>query len=278
MSSDESQESKPARKTPDPHEYYPRLLEAYREEPNNHERAAKRAGVSWGTAEKAWKSGHKRAGLGPIVDVIRLEQQKARAMLAEEEAVKRAKRAEEERKASEQAIQGRKEEGQITRVLRASVSQQSGVSVALSSEAFQFANALKARLKQEREKLELWINYEAQTLAGNPAAVRPSLEHQPLSLPQLVQLLNRVADYTARLTQSARAVFELERLYLGEPLGIIGIVEQSRKLTPEEVEIRERNAIAAIQRAKERRGLVVLDGGKTKPVMPVVGQRVVPRS
>lgn len=261
------------------HEYYLPLLEAFRVDPHNLEQAAKKAGTTWKTARRAFEKGIPSAGYPPISQVLREEQEKARAMLEAERLAKAAERQRELEAASAQAVQARKQEGQITGLVRQqSLAALTAVSV-FAAEARKLAEVIRENVELERVKLAEWTAYEARVVAGDPNATPPAWHNgknkkSVRTLENLLGILHRTADYAQKITACARQAMEMERLHLGEPIGIIRHEVQARDITLEELRTRKENALRVIERAEQAGGLKVIPGGKTDPV---VGQRVVVR-
>jgi hypothetical protein len=258
----------------DPAVIYPLLLTALRTEPGNLNAAAKHAGVTWNTAQKAWEKGSKKHGFPPLKQVIEQEQIKARALLEAERRSKLAAIALEKEQAREGAVAARKQEGQMTQLVRASSLLALRAVTSLSREAVGLAETINKRIEQEKKHLDLWIQYDDAVLRGDPSAQLPPFAHPP-SLNNLLSILNRTADYAGKITHCARQAMDMERIHLGEPTHIIGIADATPKdITLDEVQIRRDNAVRALEGATRSGGLRVIQGGNAEPV---IGQRVVVR-
>lgn len=258
-------------------QYYPKLVEAFRLDPNI-SRAAEVVGVHWKTAEKAWLKGVRSEGYPPIQTIIREEQERARAMIEAERLAKFAQRQKEMEQAAENAVQARKQEGQMTQLVRQqSLAALTAVSV-YATAARELATVVNGELKVDMAKSKEWTEYEAALLAGDPNAKEPAWANGNVrnvpSLDRLLQIAQKMADYARTITHCAREAMEMERLHLGEPLAVVRHEFETREMTMEEVETRTSNALRVIDRAKEAGGLKVIPGGKATPV---VGQRVVVR-
>jgi hypothetical protein len=258
--------------------YYPKLIEAFRLDPGNIDKAAQAAGVHWKTAERAWKNGVPTAHMPPISVLIQQEQEKARAMIEAERLAKIAQRQKELEQAAENAIQARKQEGQITQLVRQqSLAALTAVSV-FAKAARELAETVNGELAVDMQRSREWTEYEKRVLGGDPNAAPPAWANATLrnvpSIEKLLQYAQRMADYSRTITHMAREAMEMERLHLGEPIAVIRHDVELREMTMEEVDTRTANALRVIDRAKEAGGLKVLPGGKTTPV---VGQRVVVR-
>lgn len=252
---------------------YQALLESYREDPDNHSKAASSAGVNWRTAKKVWEQGYRKAKLPPIKDYLVDEKQRARALLeADRQARLKAQQVEDEQ-VRNNAVISRKQEGQMTAMVRGSTFLALQAVTALAKEAKNLAEAINAQVSVERQRLALWTAYDLAVLAQDPTAAQPE-GNRPPGLAQLLQVLNLSASYAQKITGCAREAFELERLHLGEPLGAIQIIDERREVTLDELRLRADAALHAIQGAVQSGGLKVLQGGKSEPT---VGQRVIPR-
>ncbi|NJR71345.1 MAG: hypothetical protein HC771_24040 [Synechococcales cyanobacterium CRU_2_2] len=148
----------------------------------------------------------------------------------------------------------------------------------LAQQARAFSDSITKMAVIEREKIERWIAYEQAALQGTPIAPLPKELRKPLDIADLTNLLNRSADYAQKITHCARQAMEMERLYLGEPLAIIGVVDEQRRDIPiEEVQLRADNALKALEGARKAGGLRLIAGGKGEPAKPQIGQRFIPR-
>lgn len=274
----------------DPHVFFPLLLEAFREEPGNVHKAAKAASVGWPTAQRAWEKGSLRHGFPPIKQVIQAEQQRARALISAEQAAAKAARSKEIAQAADQAITARKQEGQMTGLVRGSSLAALTAVTTLSKEARALANAMASQVAVERNKLEQWTAYErqftgfldenGQLIAPDPNAIPPSWSQgperqSPPTLNFLLNVLNRSADYAQKIASCARVAMDMERLHLGEPLGVIQHEHSIKSdMSLEELEIRRQNANQAIDRSRVARGI---QPASSDTVQPKIGQLVVVR-
>lgn len=260
---------------------YPKLLDAFREDPGNINHAAEKSRVNWNTADRAWRVGVKTLGYPPIKLVLAEEQEKARALLEADRLAKIAERRREIEAASENAVKARKQEGQMVALTRGqSLNALTAVTV-LSGEARALAEAVKGQLQVERQKLLEWTAYEAALVGGDsnaqPPAWHTSKSHGTgvRSLEAILSILQKSAGYAMQITHCARQAMEMERLHLGEPLAVVKHeLEIRADMTMVEVQTRKENALRAIERAESAGGLKVLSGGKDAPT---VGQRVVVR-
>jgi hypothetical protein len=261
---------------------YPKLLEAFREKPGNMGNAAKHAGVTWRTSERYWLHGSKRNKIEPIEITIRRERDTARALIEAERLAKIETRKRELEQGAEQAIQARKQEGQMTTLVRQqSLAALTSVSV-FAQQSRKLAEVVAGQCEVERAKLAEWTAYEQAILAGSDDVELPKwalpgdhkLSH--VSLNHILGVMAKCAEYAQKITACARQAMEMERLHLGEPLGTIQLFVDSANadMSAEELRTRRDNALRALDRAESAGGLKVIDGGKTAPV---IGQRVVVR-
>lgn len=261
----------------DPTVVYPALLEAFRTDPGNIHHAAKAAGVTWRTADKFWRKGSKLHGFPPIESTVRGEMERARALIEAERLAKIEARKKELADSAEQAVQARKQEGQMTTLVRQqSLAALTSVSV-FAKESRKLAEAIQDQVELERRKLAEWTAYEAAVVAGDPNAVEPAWVGKAgrlHPLDYLLGILHDCARYMERIGACARNSMEMERLHLGEPLATIRheINEVPQEMTVQEVRIRRDNALRVIERLEQTGGLKLVAGSKT-PV-PTIGQVV----
>ncbi len=189
-------------------EFYDKLVEAYRSNPSNHSNAATHALCDRRTArrgwEKGWSSGRNPLPwAGPICDLIAEEQTIARARVLDER-----KRAMEpivdgelqthydREKAAQEAIDARKQEAQMIRLVRADV----------TNELASVARMLPG--------IQKWAQKAAEQLQtqdpDNPAAA--------------VKLMEGLARITDNLSGAADRCMAMERRLLGEPEQVVGVM------------------------------------------------------
>jgi hypothetical protein len=250
---------------------YERLLEAYRLKPGNASHARRIAKTGEITASRAWSKGWPDQELPPIRTVIEEERIKARSMLEAERLARTASEKKTREDASKNALETRKQEGQMATFSRGAATHALTASVELARGARALGTTIAKRVTLEKDKVEAWIVYETAIMNGQTPPA-PTLVRPPLNVDQLVQLLNRVADYMVKINQSARQAMELERLHLGQPTDIVGLVDASlQEMTTEELDVRVHAALQAIEGAKKVGGLSVISGGQSTPV---IGRRV----
>lgn len=179
-------------------EVHDALLAAFREEPGNVSRAARVAGCSRPTADKAWKHGFRNKVWArvPLKDVLEEEQESARrARIAQEI---EAQRQEDERRIQQRidAMKARDEEAQ-----GAKASRTNAIGLAL------VVNRMLVAAQKAAEEIQSRVNQNLATIA-------------------LKELRGLVAD-TARAIRHAESVMllalQIERLVQGEPLAVVGV-------------------------------------------------------
>lgn len=215
---------------------YDALVQGFRESPGNLEHARRRARCGRDMAKRAWERGwpHFRNGKS-IQDLFLDEQQAARSALIQEQAAKLAAAEREREDARRQAIEARKQEGQIVQLARGTSVQ----ALVLVGQIVTGARALAGTLKKQLE-----------AEAAKPAA--------DMSPKEIVYLLGRVAEITARLNNAAELAMKMERLHLGEPTSLIGITTAggsvADELTLDEAELQIEAAQQALRDAKRAVG------------------------
>lgn len=221
-----------------PDEALQKLLESFRAAPGNVGHAAKASGVHRDTARRAWEFGFpKRRGWErPMADLVREEQELARARMQELEAEIQVLAANEEARrratakmqAANDAAATRVEEGKMIRVAREAAARMLGGLNDLASSM----PMLSAKIA---ESIETFVT-----------------QQQTLDLGQIQALLNVYKVLTAGIRQAneaAHAALQMERLLLGEPTAIIGHAHLM-DVTQEEAEARIERARKAMERAK----------------------------
>ena len=187
-------------------EFYDKLVEAYREQPSNHSHASTHASCDRRTARRGWERGwsdgrNPLPWAGPISQLIAEEQSIARSRILDER--KRAlepvvdgelQSSYDREKAASDAIESRKQEAQMIRLVRADV----------TNELASVARMLPGIAK--------WAQSAAEQLQAknpdNPAAA--------------VKLMEGLARITDNLSGAADRCMAMERRLLGEPEAIVG--------------------------------------------------------
>jgi hypothetical protein len=220
------------------------LTAAFRMDQGNVTKAARDAGCTFRTAQRAWERGWPQKGFKPIKTIMVEEQLEIRARTAIEVAARAASKEKDLEMARANAVQSRVQEGQIVALARTASLQAATVSSQLLAGARKLAAVVQKSL-------------EAEVAKQNDPASDP-LDH--MSVGQTIQLLSRVVDIAAKINGSAYQVMQMERLHLGQPTDIIAHIDRDdEEMTLEDAEARVKAAQQAIDSAKPR--LTVIEGG-----------------
>jgi len=251
---------------------YERLVEAFRDKPGNVSNAARLAGCGNLMASRAWEKGWEPLSLLPIKDVIKEEQLIARGQIEAARLAAASSKRQERENARKNALETRQQEGQMVKLTRGNAMQALAVSVELGRSTRQFSETIQARLTLEQEKVAAWVAYERDRMAGNKPTP-PDYARPPMGPEELVNLLNRAADYMAKITQCARQAMEMERLYLGQPTDIVQLADAKAlaDVSRDELQVRMEAAIAAVSALKQRESVHSLSAGQETPT---IGRRV----
>ena len=225
-------------------ELYGKMLAAFRESPGDHHYAAKKAGCYWRTAKKGWDEGWPAYPWGEsIKTVIAKENAKARDKMA---SIKEAQHVSRQRvlddasaragalsvddiadrdRARRDAVDASVEEGQLVRAARIN--------------ALQLLTTLSD------------IGKHAAELAHRFAHEIESVEMKPA---QIVKLFKDFAQAAKAANEMAEMSIKMERLVLGEPTEIMGVLPMDMSVDDAVREIIEANA--ALTRAQ---GMGVID-------------------
>jgi hypothetical protein len=248
---------------------YQSLLSAFREDPSSIQGAARKAGVVWRTAERAWEQGWPRVGFKAIKLVLEDDRRAARAAIEAEAAAKRAMAEKEREDARKNAIEARKQEGQMVQFARAQSLQCLTAAVELGRTARGLGQAAKELLEGEAEKLRRWTAYERAVLAGDTTATPPEFARPAMRPEAVLSVLQRISSYGEDVVATAHQVMQMERLFLGQPETLIGVVDVA-EMTVEEAEAHIMSSVAVLEAEKQRRAapdLKVL-------AEPTIGKRV----
>jgi hypothetical protein len=234
---------------------FEKLLEAYRADPGNISTAARYAGVTRRTARQAWETGwpDKPWGVKSIKDLLADDKDIARARLELEDerdgiqADHEALEAERDREAARQhAIRSKQEEGQLVQATRA-----------LTMNALGAAAKAAAGMQAGMTRL----SKELVDLADSGKALSQK------EIGQLSSIMRRYSSSLRDLASAGQLAMEMERLYLGEPSQIIGVMSEYDTMPMEEL-IKAAGYQDQILRRAADRGLIVLDGGLGKTAEP----------
>lgn len=210
------------------------MVESFRHSPGNISGASRAANVSRPTAYRAWHQGWPYLSDGlSVQQVFAQEQRAARAQILAEQAAQRALADRERQAAQEQAVQARKQEGQMVQLARTASLQ----GLTISNQLYQVARSMTAKAKE-------MLDIELQ----QPAAHTPE---------GLLRLTERIVRIGKTLNEQALESMRLERLHLGDPTHILGIVTDQGPQTLDEAEVRVQAAVQAIQNARLLRGMTV---------------------
>lgn len=235
-------------KRPITKELFCKLVESYRQAPENYHRAAELAGCDPRTAKRAWELGFSWAreesgARRPIREIIGEEQELARARLEEERqaAARRAaddeqkKKAEVREKAARDATDARVQEAQLVRLARTASLQLLGTLTRVSTGAAKVGEHI-ARALDELASLD-------------PVTKQPK-KLTPLEMASMTRLMNSLTTSLRQANEAASRAMEMERVLLGEPTSIVGHVHVELNLE----EAADRIAVAqrAIERARNK--------------------------
>jgi len=222
-----------------------KLLAAYREQPGVASHAARSAGVTRPTAQRAWDSGWPKMPYAkvPISKLIDLERDIARSrMELEDEAAELADDklmldAERDRERSrQQAIRSREDEAKLVQAARVSVI------MGLAS-AVKLGPAMQAVMQR--------MATEMTARASTPDWTRSDRD-------EALAQMRRFATILQQLNSAGQTAMEMERLFMGEPEKVIGIVHEFESMPMEEL-MRAAGYTDGILRRAAARGLVGID-------------------
>lgn len=220
---------------------FEKMVNAFRESPGNYAHAIRMTGVGIDLVRRAWNRGwpHVRNGQS-VQDVFRDEEIKARANILAEQAARRASAEKDREDAKKQAIESRKVEGQM---------------VALSRAGTVNGLAVVNGLLPQAKKLADMVKRELEVHTTNKTDMPPE---------RAISLLGKIIELQVRLNGAAHESMQMERLYLGKPEQMIGIVvEDAEEMPMEELEVKLKAAQQAFEATKKAVGLKVINGGQT---------------
>lgn len=243
-------------------EQYDLLVASYIEQGPVHTRAAAVAMVDEKTARKFWEHGDTKKGWAAISAVHAQHVEKAKA---DYEAGQRRLAAEEQQRrddAKKIAIATRTEEQQLTQFARKELLPLLATIANLNAQASSLAMQDKnnpglqpiahALFEHEIAKARIWITYEQALMAGVPNVTKPAVEKPKLQLEVMVRYMQRLGVLTQRSVAAVHECMQVTRLHLGEPTDIIGIVDETREMTVEELRLKTESALAALQSEEDR--------------------------
>jgi len=236
-------------------EIWDKLIEAYREDPGNHSHASRHALVKRITAKRAYEIGYPSRpwAIKPIKQLIledielaraRIQLDNERADLEDDQADLEAER---DREASRQhAITAKQQEGQLVASARA------GAILGLAA-AVKVASGL--------QKAMMRLGTELENMAD------PTTKLTPKEVGNLSSIMRRYSSTLRELNAAGQLAMEMERLRMGEPSSIIGVMTDLDTMPMAELAKMAGYQDKILRRAQER-GLVLLDGGLGKASEP----------
>ena len=241
-------------KRPVSKEQWEALVAAYRRAPGNANHASKSVpGVCYRLAKRAWDQGVSWADFPearePIRVLIEGEQTRQRVALVRQEASEEAIRQD----ATRDVAKTRFDEAQMVRLGRASTTALLASLTRIATGAAQVGDAVAEALK---------THGAVKDEHGNPRV---------LTMPEvrnLISMLAKVGQTVKQVTEAAQGVIESERLVVGEPTQILGVVHRLDDITQEEADRRMAAAMRALERAKSQ-GLFAPSPARVIDVKPV---------
>lgn len=233
-------------------EFYERLVVAFRQEGHNYSAASRHADCMRATAEKAWEHGWPKKGFKPIKQVMLDEQMAARSRVLADQAAKQAMKEKEAETARTQAVQARAQEGQMVQLARGASLQALSVSSSLLMGARQLAAQVKIALENEAKK--------------------PPTEQ--MSIGSTLSMLSRVVSISSSINSAAHEAMVMERLHLGKPTDIIGVVDGDMdSITLEDASARIAAAQQALESANRAVKLTLIEGGGGEDMKPAASTK-----
>lgn len=212
---------------------YEKLVQAFREDPNNVSAASRHAGCSRPTARKARDSGWPDAGWAPIRQVLERDRVEARAALEQQACREREQVAERRRQeqvdvaATKDAAGSHAREVLMVRACRENVlGYQAGVNDLLHGQ--------RQLAKMIREEIE-----------------KRAKENKPLPMREAVRMMASIGASLRQGNEAAILAMRMERLLVGEPEALLGVSDMTASQAVAEVGKAQR----ALQRAA-RKGLI----------------------
>lgn len=228
-----------------------KLLEAYTDDPGNHSSAARHANVQRRTARRAWDIGYpdRPWGIKPIRLIIkdlaelarsRLQLEADQLDLDQDKAELEAERDRE--RARQHALQSREQEGKLIQATRVAT-----------------MNALAAAMKSAEG-----LGHAMTKLGGK--LIEVSLNTESLTDKQMASLsgiMRRYSSTLRELSSAGQTAMQMERLYLGEPGEIIGVISELDTMPIADL-VKMAGYQDEVLRRAQARGLVLLEGGLDK--------------
>lgn len=207
---------------------YDELVEEFRRRGRNLTAVAAIVGVSWETARKALEHGWPERGFPAICHMLDVDAEAARAARAD---VDQREREQREKQAGEVAVKAAadrakqvEQEVKLCEVTRAGALGLAAVFACVARSASKIVPLMQ-------QQVEAW------TASG------------AVSLEEAMQLFHKVAVLGARVSEIADRVMVMERRRLGEPIHIVGVVDDVRQLSEMELAQRSDEELLASLRA-----------------------------
>jgi len=206
-------------------ELYDKMVIAYREYGKNFRKVSRVVGAGIKTVRRGWEIGWPQRNFKPIKDCIFDDQVAARAAIqsAQETAISEREAMVDE--ARRHAIDARKQEGGMVRMVRGGA-----------------VNVLAQALKLLKASGPLSVEIETELLHE----MSLPRDKRTLDIKSLIDLLERISRYTQSGAALADVAMRLERLHLGQPEQIVGV--QVEDMSPEQAMLELKEAEAALRR------------------------------
>lgn len=245
-------------------ETYGALIAAFRTFGPQFKEVGRQANVAAPTAKRAWDQGYPANGWDPIKLTLEREKVMARAAIAASAKQKQDTFATARENAIQSAAQAKAQEGQMVNLARTGALQALTVAHNLAAAARDLAVVVRRKLTQEAQQPdEIPDPDDASKLIPNP---------RQISAKEGLSLLGKVTEVQSKVNNLAHEAMVMERLYLGEPSQVIGVVHNQSEMTLEELEIRVEMATEALKRSKEAGGIRKVP--TQDPERPMIGRRV----
>ncbi|SRR5260221_745089 len=263
-------------------EQYDELTRAFIDRPKAFSFAALQANTTPITAKAMWERGAPRKGWPPISVTVQEYHIAARAQMERDLQERAKKEADDAHKAREHAMRARVEEGQLTDLARQQLLPLLATVRQLAQQTAGFAvgpvdpatgkpiPGIALRLLElEQQKLEKWLVYGQQCLAGMLNITAPSFDRPAMTMEQISRHMLQTARTAERLLLAARQAFELHRLFLGQPTDIIAVTDDIGALSVDEFAAHVASVRSALESVptlasepEPDEGLRVIPGGR----------------
>lgn len=245
-------------------ELYLALLKAFREFPGQHYKVATICGCDGRTALKAWGRGFPEKKWDPIEITLTREALMARSKVMAETAARRASAEKDREDAVKSGAISRAQEGQMVTLSRSGALQALTVAGNLATAARELAVVVRKKLSAEASVPdEVPDPTDPSKTIPNPKQITTAAG---------LSLLQKIVAIQAQVNNLAHESMNMERLYLGEPTQLVGVVHQQSEMTMEELEVRIEMATEALRRSKESGGIQRVPTHSADK--PTIGRRV----